>query len=136
MIVLDTSGLYAVFVVDEPAHARVMTALAEERHPFIVSPYVLAELDNFLATRTGTTAELDALRDLAGGAYDLAAFAETDVRAAAEVIEKYRDLGIGLTDASIVVLAERYGTRRILTLDRRHFEALRTGRGEPFELLP
>ncbi len=136
MIVLDTSGLYALFVIDEPAHDQVLAALDTERHPFVVSPYVMAELDYFLAARTGTKAELAALRDLAGGAYDLVPFDEADVRAAADVVERYRDLGTGLTDASLVVLAERYGTRRILTLDRRHFGALRTSRGEPFELVP
>lgn len=136
MIVLDTSGLYALLVIDEPAHDRVLAALDAERHPFVVSPYVMAELDYFLAARTGTKVELAALRDLAGGAYDLVPFDGADVRAAADVVDRYRDLGIGLTDASLVVLAERYRTRRILTLDRRHFGALQTSRGEPFELVP
>jgi uncharacterized protein len=136
LIVVDTSGLYALFVIDEAAHERVLTALDAEQHPFIVSPYVMAELDYFLGTRTGATVELAALRDLAGGAYDLVPFGEADVHAAANVIERYGDLGIGLTDASLVVLAERYGTRRILTLDRRRFGALRTSGGEPFELVP
>ena len=43
---------------------------------------------------------------------------------------------IGLADASIVVLANRYDTDRVLTLDERHFRALRTLDGKPFTLLP
>jgi predicted nucleic acid-binding protein len=50
--------------------------------------------------------------------------------------ERHRDLGVGLAPASIVVLAGRYGTDRVLTLDERRFRALRTPDGRPFVLLP
>jgi predicted nucleic acid-binding protein len=52
------------------------------------------------------------------------------------VIGRYRDQAIGVTDASLVVLAERYATRTILTLDRRHFDVLRPLQGKRFALLP
>jgi predicted nucleic acid-binding protein len=52
------------------------------------------------------------------------------------VLGKYKTLGIGVADASIVVLAERHGTRDVLTLDQRHFRALRTTKGKPFRILP
>jgi len=55
---------------------------------------------------------------------------------AADVIDRYRDLEIGLADASIVVLAGREQTDRVLTLDERHLRALRTLGGRPFVLLP
>jgi predicted nucleic acid-binding protein len=35
-----------------------------------------------------------------------------------------------------VVLANRYGIRDVLTLDERHFRALRGPNGRPFRLLP
>jgi hypothetical protein len=53
-----------------------------------------------------------------------------------EVIGQYRDLELGLADASIVVLAERYGTVEILSLDERHFRALTGPDGRSFRLLP
>ncbi len=52
------------------------------------------------------------------------------------MLASYRDLMIGLADASIVVLAGRYGTNRILTLDERHFRALWAPDGGHFTLLP
>src|SRR6266567_7389952 len=53
-----------------------------------------------------------------------------------EILGRYRDLGIGLADASIVVLAERYGVLEVLTLDHRHFQALRGPGGRRFRLRP
>jgi hypothetical protein len=55
---------------------------------------------------------------------------------ALEVVEHYRDLQVGLTDASIVVLAARHGGRDVLTLDERHFRTLRTLDRKRFRLLP
>jgi predicted nucleic acid-binding protein len=136
LIVLDTSALVTFFIEEQPRHEDVVAAFERQRPPFVVSPLVLAEVDYLLASRGGPTVALAALRELSGGAYDLVDFGADELVAAIAVLERYEDLDIGLTDASIVVLADRYRTRRVLTLDRRHFEALRTSRGEPFELLP
>jgi len=52
------------------------------------------------------------------------------------VMQRYVDLQIGLADASIVVLAERYDVTSVLTLDERHFRAMRPGPRKRFKLLP
>jgi predicted nucleic acid-binding protein len=43
---------------------------------------------------------------------------------------------VGITVASLVVLADRYQTRTICTLDRRHFSVLRTLDDQPFDIVP
>ena len=53
-----------------------------------------------------------------------------------EVAERYGDLGLGLTDATLVALAARLGTDRIATFDERHFRTVRTLGGGSFILLP
>jgi predicted nucleic acid-binding protein len=68
--------------------------------------------------------------------YRLEAFDGPDIEAAERIIGRYRALQIGLADASLVVLASRHGTRDVLTLDERHFRALRGPGGRPFRLLP
>ena len=136
MIVVDTSVLLAAADRDDTHHSAVCQALRTERRPFVVSPYVLAELDYLIATTLGLPAELVMLDDMSGGAYHLATFDADDVRAAAGIVEQYRDQQIGLADASIVVLAHRYRTDRVLTLDTRHFRVLRTMRGPAFTVLP
>jgi predicted nucleic acid-binding protein len=51
-------------------------------------------------------------------------------------MERYADLRIGLADASVVVLADRYRTVDLLCTDERHFRSLRGQRGKPFRLRP
>lgn len=110
--------------------------VARDEGPLVVSPYVVAELDYLLLTGWGVDAELAALAELGSGAWELAQFDALDLRTAREIVARYRDQAIGVSDASLVVLAERYRTDRILTLDHRHFGVLRTRSGVPFTLLP
>ena len=136
MIIADTSGLLSSFVESGPQHEAVVK-WSENRDPvLVVSPFVVAEVDYLVATRLGVEWELEVLRELAGGAYELATMDADDLAAATKVVERYRDLGIGITDASLVILAERYRTRTILTLDHRHFSVLRPLAGGRFTLIP
>lgn len=136
MIVLDTSGLFAALSERQPEHAAARRALEQATRPLLLSPFVLAELDYLVVTRVGIEAEVALLDEMAAGVYELCAFSAADVSEARAMIRRYPDLGIGLADASIVVLAGRYGTTRVLTLDERHFRVLRPPGGGAFELLP
>ena len=53
----------------------------------------------------------------------------------AELVGRHGELGIGLADASIVVIAAAK-TTRMLTLDERRFRTMRPLWGEAFTLLP
>ncbi|MGL4744390.1 MAG: type II toxin-antitoxin system toxin ribonuclease C26 [Dermatophilaceae bacterium] len=136
MIVADTSGLLALFNRAEPEHERVARVVSRTDRPLVVSPYVVAELGYLVATRVGVHAELRVLNELATGDYHLPAFGAAELLAAHEVVERYWDQEIGLTDASIVILADAYRTRDVLTLDRRHFGVIRPLSGGHFTLRP
>lgn len=136
MIVADTSGLLALFNSREPRHEDARKAVERDPDPLVVSPYVVAELDYLLATRLGIEAELRVLTELAGGAYELAAVGDKELQSAADVVARYRDQDVGVADASLVVLASRYGTKSVLTLDHRHFGVMRPLNGGRFKLLP
>ncbi len=135
-LVIDSSGVLAYLSRREPAHARAKKVVESEAGPFILSPFILAELDYLIDRRLGPDAQLSYLEEVRAGAYSLAPFSPADLSGAIAILDTYRDLGIGLADASLVVLAERHGTRRILTLDERHFRPLRASDGSSFVLLP
>jgi uncharacterized protein len=46
------------------------------------------------------------------------------------------DLDLGLADISVVILAHRFRTRRLLTFDERDFRAISPLAGGSFMLLP
>ncbi|WP_102142005.1 PIN domain-containing protein [Mycobacterium hubeiense] len=135
-MIIDTSALLAYFDAGEPDHDAVARVIDGNEDPLVISPYVVAELDYLVATRVGVDAKLAVLGELSSGAWELAAIGGSDLELAASVVKKYRDQNIGVADASNVVLADRYQTRTIVTLDRRHFEVLRPLRGGRFIVVP
>ncbi len=110
--------------------------MAASQGPYLLSPFVLAELDFLLATRVGAAAQQALLAEVERGAFRLESFASSDVGRALEVIRRFSDLEIGLADASIVVLAERHGCGDLLSLDERHSRVVPQMNGRPFRLLP
>lgn len=135
-MIVDTCALLAYFDSNEPGHRSVVSVIEEAAEPLVISPYVIAELDYLLLTRHGTHAEQVVLDELSGGAWDLADFGPDRLRAATSIVRAYRDVPIGVTDASLVVLAVEYRTDRVVTLDRRHFSILRLPGGGPIRILP
>lgn len=136
MILLDTSGLLAAIDASQRQHAACAAALKRAKPPLLLSPFVLAELDYLLARHAGAAAQNALLEEVARGAYQLEPFTAMDVEAARAVIERYGNLQIGIADASLVVIAARHRARDVLTLDERHFRALRIGSRRQFRLLP
>ena len=136
-LILDSSGLLSAIDAEQEDHDRARQALATTPGPVLISPFVLAELDYMVLTRYGREEELALLGEVERGVYRLEPFSRSDVSEATSVMEQYADFGdVGLADASNVVLARRYGTSDILTLDERHFRVLRGPRDHPFRLLP
>ena len=136
MIVCDTSGLVAAYSATDSRSRQITDLLRSEHGALVLSPFVLAELAYLIQTRAGVRDELKVLADVANGVYSLAALDRFDVADAAATVERYRGMKIGLTDASLVILAAKHGTTRILTLDEKHFRALRPLTSDAFTLLP
>jgi predicted nucleic acid-binding protein len=135
-VIVDTSALLALFDLSDPAHDAVAAVIGAATEPLVVSPYVIAELDYIVLTRHGQRAEQAILAELAAGAWDLAAVSADHLRAALRIVKRYADQPIGVTDASLLVLAEERGRAAIATLDRRHFQLLRFSDGSAPALLP
>lgn len=134
-MIVDTSGLLSALIADQRSHRECAAALRAARQR-VVSPFVLAEIDHLITRIGGVRAELAMLDQMSSSSYVLAPFGSPDVELARQLVTRYQDLGIGLTDASLIVLAEHYRTDEILTLDHRHFRAVTGMPGRPFRLLP
>lgn len=137
MIVADTSGVLAAKDETHPQHAEVARTITETDEDILLSPFVFAECDYMLTTRLGNAAAREFLDEVVSGAYQLVDFDAGDAAVAGGIMDRYGDLVIGLADASLVVIAARYQTTRVLTFDHRHFRVVAPLWGAPaFTLLP
>jgi predicted nucleic acid-binding protein len=135
-MIMDTSALLAFFDASDPNHAAVAEVIGVAEDPLVVPPFVVAELDYLVLSRHGRRAEQAVAESLASGGWRLAPFGLDLMTQAARYLPRYDDQRIGLTDASIMVLAQAMGTRRVATFDHRHFAFLRFEDGSAPSLLP
>jgi predicted nucleic acid-binding protein len=135
-LIIDAGPLYAQADADQPQHRQVVDVLLAERGPLVTSQIVAAEVDYLILRRLGIDVEIAFLKDLAEGTYTVECLTRAELDTARVVVEQYRDLKLGLADASLIVLAQRLGTTRILSLDFRAFRAVRPLQGGTFTLVP
>jgi predicted nucleic acid-binding protein len=136
MILLDTSGLLAALDESDPDHARAARSLRGANGPGLLSPFVLAELDQLVSSAVSREAQRAVLAEVARGAFRLESFLAGDIDVARAVMERYPKLELDLADASIVVLAYRHDVADVLTLDEDRFRRLRRSGGRAFRVLP
>ena len=59
--------------------------------------------------------------------YELELPTPGDLARAVQLDSTFHGLGLGLVDGTVAAVAERRRVRRVLTIDRKHFSALRIG---------
>jgi hypothetical protein len=135
-LVVDAGALYAQADADEPRHAAVRSILERERETLVTTELAVAEADYLILDRLGPDVELAFLEDLAEGTFVVECLDRAQIRKGRDIVARYRDLRLGLADASLVVIAERYATRRVLTFDERAFRSVAPLQGGTFTILP
>jgi uncharacterized protein len=132
--IVDSGPLYAAADDDDSQHDACLEVLERGDLELVVPTLVVAEVAYLIGSRLGAAAEAAFLRGLSG--LEVEAPEVDDWPLVADLVERYGDFPIGTTDASVAVLADRLETDLIITLDRRHFGAIRSPRGRTFRLLP
>ncbi len=135
-LIVDASALYAQANRLEPRHEDVTRILRSETGILATTEFTAAEADYLILDRLGLDPEMAFLDDLAQGTFIVDCLDRQEIVKAQEVVARYRDLRLGLADASLIVLAARYGTDRILTFDERAFRAVTPLQGGSFTILP
>lgn len=136
MILIDTSGLLAALFPDQNHHEACARALREAEPPRILSPFVLAELDYLILKYAGVEAEIALMDEVSRRVYEIPDINRFNWHDLKIMLERYADLRIGLADASLLIFADYYKTNEVLTLDQRHFRAIRPPTFANFRILP
>lgn len=132
--IVDAGPLVATADSNDPNHARCLELLRRRDFDFVVPVLVVAEATYLTATRGGPAREAALLRGLRQFAIEPPA--DDEWPTIADLVERYADFPLGTADAATIVLADRLGTDLIVTLDRRHFGAVQSPKGQRFRLLP
>ena len=111
-LILDTGPLLSALDASDPDHPACAALLTDATEDLVVPALVLAELDYWCARRLSPDAWLIFLDDLLAGAYRLESPTPADLARCRELQATYRDLGLGVVDASVIALAERLRSRR------------------------
>ncbi len=132
--VVDTGPLVAAANRADPDHLPCLHALELTEHALVIPALCVAEATFLIGKKQGPEIESVFLRNLEP--FDVQAPMGNEWLRIGELVEQYADFPLGGTDASVVALAERFKTDLLITLDRRHFSAVRSRQGKRFRLLP
>jgi uncharacterized protein len=133
-LVVDSGPLIAILDATDPDHQACAELLQGASEPVVVPVGVLVEVEYMLRP---WPAAFDALlKEFAAGGFELLPLTAPWLLRAGELVAQYRDLPLGLVDATVVAAAEMLNETRVATLDRRHFTIVRPAHSDALSLVP
>jgi predicted nucleic acid-binding protein len=134
MVIIDTGPLVALFDDSEPMHAACGETMKTLKRPPVTTWPVITEAFYLLgAWRKGQAELWDFIMT---GGLTIREVPEAAYGRLQELMKKYADNPMDIADATIVVLAETHGIKKIFTLDRTDFSRYRPRHCTHFEIVP
>jgi predicted nucleic acid-binding protein len=133
-LILDTGPLVALLDASDPDHERCAELIQASDERRVVPVCVLVEVEYLL--RPWPSALPALLAEFEGGALELLDLPKRWLQRAGELLERYRDLSLGLVDATVLAATEMLDEPKLATLDRRHFHTVKPAHCETLRLLP
>jgi len=134
LAIVDAGPLYAAVDVADDDHRRSLETLQRTDLQLVIPALVVAEAAYMVGARLGPDIEAAFLGGLSD--FSVEAPLPAEWQRIAELVRQYRDFPLGGADASVVALAERLDTDIVITLEQRHFRAIRPRHRASFRLLP
>jgi predicted nucleic acid-binding protein len=106
-------------------HQRIVSLFDAHADDWVLPWAILPEVDYLLGADVSRRAQDMFFEDLAEGAYAVEWGSEDDLDEALRLTRKYRGLQFGMVDALVMAMAGRRAARAIVTLDLRHFRAVK-----------
>ena len=136
MLIVDTGPLVAIADQDDRDYQTCLDLLATATGPLITTELVIAEPGYLLNRELGPKAELALVEMIQDGTLTIEPLGSPDWTRVAELLDRYEDVPLGVTDASLIAIAERLSAVEVATLDRRHFRVVRPSHCDSFILKP
>jgi uncharacterized protein len=133
-LILDTGPLVALLDATDPDHERCADLLQRSEERKLVPVCVLVEVEYLLRPWPQAFAAL--LAEFDSGALELLDLPRRWLLRAGELLVRYRDLSLGLVDATVLAATEMLRESKLATLDHRHFHTVRPSHCDALLLLP
>ncbi len=133
--IADTGFVVALLSQTDDRHTDVVPIYTQQSS-ILLPQTVLAEVAYLVGRDSGIKTVAAFLRGLNVSRFCLTALVETDVDRVADILQTYADSRIDFVDASVMAIAERYGSTKVLTLDQRDFRLFQPNHCDSFEILP
>jgi len=131
----DAGPLIALIDHRQPARARCVEALPSIEPPLLTTWACLTEAMYLLGREGGWIYQEQLWSMLASGTLELFLLDATDAPRCQALMARYQNVPMDLADASLIVLAEHVGVRRVFTLDS-DFYIYRTADGGALDIIP
>ncbi|OYE01336.1 twitching motility protein PilT [Nostoc sp. 'Peltigera membranacea cyanobiont' 232] len=135
LAVADTGFVVALLNRSDTMHSVVTTVYIQQKQ-ILLPQTVLAELAYLVGHNAGIPTVVAFLQGLSASRFSLVALTDQDIIRVAEILDEYADSRIDFVDASVMAIAERYGIKKIFTLDQRDFRLYRPQHCDSFEIFP
>ena len=135
-LICDTGPLYAAMDIADQDHVACARLLETTDEQVLVPAPVVVELDWLVGQRLGPDAFLSFLADSLDGLLEVVDLQTQDYLRVRELLDRYRDLGLGFVDAAVLSVVERLGETKLATLDHRHFTIVRPRHVPAIRLVP
>lgn len=136
MLIVDTGVLVAAADRNDPDYHACSDLLETDDGPLVTTALVIAEAAHLIDRQVGAVGEIALYTSIVEQTIAIESLTGSDWQRVRELVDRYQDLRLGGTDASLVAIAERLGATRIATLDHRHFRVIRPQHCDAFELIP
>lgn len=136
MLIVDTGPFVAVADIDDADHDACDELLDTDPGPLVTTALVIAEAGFLIDRQVGPEGEAALVADVVEGRIIVEMLTAADWQRTLVLVRTYADLPLGVTDASLIALAERHRVERIATLDGRHFRVVRPTHRPAFTLVP
>jgi predicted nucleic acid-binding protein len=134
MIVLLDTG-FSVLDSDDELHKQCADALLLEFKP-VLPDVVLPELAYMILRELGYSVLVSFINSIINGELTMGKMTQQDLVRISEILKKYSDSHVDFVDCAIVAMSERLNIRRIMTVDKRHFNLFRPSHCPYFTLIP
>lgn len=134
-VILDTSAIIALSDKRHHLNKEIIDLVSQKETICIIPSTVTLEVCQLLKYRFGSKYEKKFLEEIDKSSFIMETVTFKDISRILQILSKYDDLNAGYVDSSIVAIAERLGTNKLATLDRKHFSVLIPDGFEYFDIL-